>query len=71
LKAQKHVEEIAAIHAMIRERFKPPKPVLTLQSDYLKEVTAQLMGVTARPAEEPEVRRCPTRSEKAMLAPAD
>jgi hypothetical protein len=71
LKAQKHVEEIAAVHAMIRERFKPPKPVLTLQSDYLKEVTAQLEGGTGRPAEEPEVRRCPTRSEKAMLAPAD
>ena len=67
LKAPKHVEEIAAVHAMIRERFKPPKPVLTLQSDYLKEVTAQLEG--GRPAEESEVRRCPTRSEKAMLAP--
>ncbi len=48
LKAQTHVEEIAAVHSVIRERFKPPKSVLTLQSVYLKEVRAQLTGTADR-----------------------
>jgi len=69
-KAHKHVEEIAAVHTMIRERFKPPKAVLTLQSDYMEEVTTRLVGGTARPAEESEARRFPIRSGKAVLEPA-
>jgi glycosyltransferase involved in cell wall biosynthesis len=53
LKAQKHVEEIATIHAKIRERFKPPKSVLAAQSAYLEEVTTQLVDGAACRAEEP------------------
>jgi len=44
LKAQKHVEEIAMVHAMIRERLKLPRAILNQQSDYIAEVKAQLTG---------------------------
>jgi glycosyltransferase involved in cell wall biosynthesis len=71
LKTQKHVEEIAAVHTLIRERFKPPKSVLTLQSVYLNEVRAQLTGATEQPAGESEVRRRPMRTGNTVLTPAD
>jgi len=44
LKAQTHVDEIAAVQDVIRRRFKLPKAVLTMQSRYRDEVTKQLVG---------------------------
>jgi glycosyltransferase involved in cell wall biosynthesis len=43
LKAQAHVDEIATVHAFIRERIKLPNAALALQSDYIEEVRSQLM----------------------------
>ena len=43
-KAQKHVEEIAAVHTMIQERIECSKTVSAAQSAYRGEVLAQLQG---------------------------
>jgi hypothetical protein len=48
LKARTHVDEIRAIHDMIRGRFKLSKAALDRQADYVKEVTEQLSGKGAR-----------------------
>jgi len=44
LKAQEHIDEIAGVHDMIRQRLRLPAAILTQQSSYVTEVTAQLMG---------------------------
>ena len=44
LNAQKHVEEIAAVHTMIQERIECSKTVSAAQSAYRGEVLAQLQG---------------------------
>jgi Glycosyltransferase WbsX/Glycosyl transferases group 1/Glycosyl transferase family 2 len=50
LKARKHVEEIADMHQVIRERVHLPRASLVSQARYLEEVTAQLVGDTAHSA---------------------
>lgn len=44
LKAQKHVDEIAAMHRVARDRFGLDRRNLSTQATYLEEVTAQLLG---------------------------
>jgi glycosyltransferase involved in cell wall biosynthesis len=44
LKAQKHIDEIASIHAFVRERISLSPDGKTSQSAYLEEVTVQLLG---------------------------
>jgi glycosyltransferase involved in cell wall biosynthesis len=77
LKAQTHVDEIRAIHGMIRDRFKLPKAALARQADYIEEVTEQLLGKGARhrkpspgkrPAGKPE--QSPPQLKKPEMKPA-
>jgi glycosyltransferase involved in cell wall biosynthesis len=79
LKARTHVDEIRAIHDMIRGRFKLSKAALDRQADYVKEVTEQLSGKGARrgkprtdkrPAGEPEQSPQPKKQEMKRAPPS-
>ncbi|MCG2643805.1 MULTISPECIES: glycoside hydrolase family 99-like domain-containing protein [Bradyrhizobium] len=68
LKAEKHVAEIAAMHAAIRGAVKLPKKQALAQAAYVDEVTGQLMG----PAEPPHQARPANgtaQSVEAVIAP--
>jgi len=54
LKARKHIDEIATVHDMIRQRLRLSAAILTQQSGYVAEVTAQLMGSHDAPARHAE-----------------
>jgi len=62
------VDEIRAVHRMIRERFKLSKAELGRQTDYIDEVTEQLLGKGARRAKQRgpagEAKQSPPRSSK-------
>lgn len=44
LKAQRHVDEIAAVHSAVRAKLVLPRTALNAQGRYLDEVTTQLLG---------------------------
>jgi glycosyltransferase involved in cell wall biosynthesis len=67
LKAQKHLDEIADLHRVMRERVALPRAILTMQERYLDEVTRQLLGeAPAEGARRQEKRRSGRLKEAAM-----
>jgi len=46
LKAQRHVDEIAAMHRTVRQKLALPRAALSAQARYLDDVAAQLLGAT-------------------------